>query len=173
MQATMESLGKISVGGIKLSQALAQIDVRWQTETIAQVPLLKGLAEKKINLTYLSISSDQASNKASFCVSIADIDEAKKMIDREPNLRGAVTIIAPVGALTVFPHRSSLTLLRSLMFALISAGCLIYGVASSISALTFITDYRFIDLALEALESIIDLPPHHTPYRQEFLVKQI
>ena len=43
----------------------------------------------------------------------------------------------------------------------------------SISALTLTTDYSFVNQALKALESILDLPPHHTPYRQEFLIKQV
>lgn len=169
----MERLGKISVGGIKLSPELAQFDVKWGSATATLGPLLHGLAEEKINLAYLSISADQVPARASFCVAKADAHRVKKQIDRETALRENTTINAPIGALTVFPHKSSLTLLGHLVTTLITADCPVYGIASSISALTLTTDYNLVDHALKALESILDLPPHHMPYRQEFQVKQV
>jgi hypothetical protein len=164
---------KLKVGGIKVSRELAQVDVQWQAGTHLFPSLLHDMAELKINLVYLSISSNPRPALASFCVASADVNAVKKRIDRESDLSANTRIKAPVGSLTVFPHQSSLRLLGCLVRALTQADCPIYGFASSISALTVNTDYRLIDHALTALESVLDLPPHHTPYRQQFIVKQV
>ena len=156
-----------------MSRDLAQVDVKWQAETNALVPLLHVLAKKKINIAYLSIFSHDLPARASFCMANANVNNVKELIEHVPDLRGNTTIKAPIGSLTVFPHRSRLSLLGRLLIALTKSGCPVYGVASSISALTFNTDYYLVEHALKALEAILDLPPHHTPYRQEFLVRQI
>lgn len=166
-------MDKIKVGGIKLSRELVQVNVRWQAETGALTSLLRHTTEQKINLTYLSVSTTLRPAMASFCVADSDFERVKMLIDAEPDLGKDIEIKAPVGALTVFPHRSSFRLLGLMLAALSKAGCPIYGVASSISALTLNTNYWLIGRALQTLESILDLPPNHTPYRQEFLVKQI
>jgi hypothetical protein len=167
-------MGKIKVGGIKLSRELVQVDVTGQVEGgLPAAWLLSLMAEQKINLTYLSASFTHQPAAASFCVAASDFDHVQRLIDSQPDLGQRVRTKTPVGALTVFPHRSDLRMLGLLLTTLSKAGCPIYGMASSISTLTLNTNYWLIGRALQALESVLELPLNHSPYMQEFLVRQL
>ena len=169
-----ERIPKIRVGGIKLSRELVQVDVTGQQgDGFPAASLLAGMTREKINMTYLTASFVGLPTAASFCVAAADFDQVRMLIDSDPDLARRVRTHASVGALTVFPHRSDLRLLGILFGALSEAKCPVYGMASSISTLTLTTSYWSIGRALQALESVLDLPVNHSPYRQEFLVRQV
>ena len=169
-----ERTGKIRVGGVKLSRELVQVDVTGQQgDGFPAASLLAAMAREKINMTYLTASFVGRSAAAAFCVAAADFDQVRSLIDSDPDLAQRVRSRAPVSALTVFPHRSDLRLLGILFGALCEAECPVYGMASSISTLTLTTGYWSIGRALQALESVLDLPVNHSPYRQEFLVRQV
>ena len=77
-----------------------------------------------------------------------------------------------VGLLSVFPHQSSLRILGLSLYALGKASLPVYGLASSLSALTFVTDYCSLDGAVAALVSYLEMPPNQGPVRAEFRVTQ-
>ena len=165
---------KVKVGGIRLSRELVQVDVAGQSaDEVPGASLLLGLAEQKINLACVTASLTQTPVVVSFCVAADDFDAVQRMIDGKPDLRQQIRITSPVCCLTVFPHRWDLSLLGRLLSCLSTAGCPIYGVASSISTLSFNTNYWSIGRALAALESMLELPLNHSPYKQEFLIRQI
>lgn len=169
-----EAMGKIKVGGIRLSRELVQVDVTGPpADGLPGVSLFSDMAEQKINLTGMTASLTHPPAVASFCVAAADFNPVQLLIDRKPDLKQRTRITAPVCCLTVFPHRWDLSLLGRLLSCLSSAGCPIYGVASSISTLSFNTNYWAIGRALTALESVLELPLNHSPYKQEFLVRQV
>ena len=165
---------KVKVGGIKLSHELIQVDVTGRLEAgLPAASLLSRMAKQKINLTYLTASFSHQPAAASFCIAATDLDQVQRLIDCEPDLEQRIRTIAPVGALTVFPHRSDLRLLGLLLTVLSRADCPIYGIASSISTLTLNTNYWLIGRALRVLKSILELPLNHSPHRQELLVRQV
>ena len=108
----------------------------------------------------------------SCCVESGDISRVKKVIDIEPALKENIEYISPVGALSIFPHHSKLKLLGLSFYILGKQQLPLYGMASSISSLTFITDYSQLDEAVSILLEYMDLPPNHAPFRPEIHVIQ-
>ena len=82
-------------------------------------------------------------------------------------LKENVEFISSVGALSMFPHRSNLKLMGLAFYLLSRAHLPMYGMATSISSLTFITDYSRLDEAVSTFLKYVDLPPNHAPFRQE------
>jgi len=110
--------------------------------------------------------------RVSCCVDAGDINRIKKMVALEPNLRETVEFISSVGALTLFPHRSNLKLMGLALFLFGREQIPMHGIASSISALTFITDFPILDNAVSIFLKYVDLPPNHAPFRPETQVIQ-
>ena len=101
-----------------------------------------------------------------------DANRVEKLVAMEPELRENIEILPAVGALTLFPHYSNLKLLGLFFYLLGEAHLPLYGMASSISSLTFITDYPQLDNAVSTLLEYVDLPPNHAPFRPEIHVIQ-
>jgi hypothetical protein len=59
-----------------------------------------------------------------------------------------------------------------LIDALRAASLTVYGFASSISSLTFVTDYAELDTAVAAIKQHVDLPRGFVPLRPEFRIRQ-
>jgi hypothetical protein len=108
----------------------------------------------------------------SCCVESEDINRVKQLIDKKPTLKKNIEFILPVGALSIFPHHSNLKLLGLSFYLLGKQHLPLYGMASSISSLTFITDYSQLDNAVSVLLEYMDLPPNHAPFRPEIHVIQ-
>lgn len=101
-----------------------------------------------------------------------DAERIKKVVAEEPIPKENLEFISGVGALSLFPHYSNLKLLGLSFYLLGKQRIPLYGMASSISSLTFITDYSQLDEALTTLLEYMDLPPNHSPFRQEIQVIQ-
>jgi hypothetical protein len=108
----------------------------------------------------------------SCCVAVEDRHRVRNLIDSELELGGDVKFIPSVGLLSVFPHQSSLKILGLSLYAIGKARLPLYGIASSLSALTFITDYIHLDKAAETLEQYLELPSNQRPFRSEIAVRQ-
>jgi hypothetical protein len=77
-----------------------------------------------------------------------------------------------VGALSIFPHQSNLKLLGLSFYLFGEANLPLYGMSSSISTLTFLTDYTKLDSAVAKLLEYVVLPANHAPFRPEIHVIQ-
>lgn len=162
------------MGGIKLSPEMVQLNcVDRPGETLRIARLLRLLAENRINLPFLGISSTTRNTVCFCCLETEDDYRAQGLLELEPDLNSCVERIAPVGTLTFFPHQSSLQLLGLVMTVFGRTGLPLYGTGTSVSALTVSTDYRLLDRALGALEAVLELPAHHTPFRPEFRIRQV
>jgi hypothetical protein len=64
-------------------------------------------------------------------------------------------------------------LLEGILGAFARAGLPVHGVASSLSALTFATDYGRLNTAARTLLEMADLPSNPIPARPQWRVKQI
>jgi hypothetical protein len=87
-------------------------------------------------------------------------------------LKKNIKFSTAVGALSMFPHHSNLKLLGLSFYLFGELRLPVYAMASSISSLTFITDYQQLDNAVAALLEYVELPPNHAPFRQDIRVIQ-
>jgi hypothetical protein len=164
---------RIGLGGIKFSLELVQLNCRdLPGERGRAGRLLRHLADNRINVPFLCLSSADQAGITSCCIEAEDFGRIEGRI-QDADLRPHLSWIEPVGTLTLFPHQASLHLLERTLVSFEQAGLPIYGVGTSLSALTVSTDYRLLDRAVMALETWFDLPPRHTPFRPEFRVKQL
>jgi len=162
-------IGKLPVGGIKLSHELVQLHL--MPGTGVQVhDLLDRLAQARINLVWVSLDGLEGQLTGCCGIAAADRDKAESAL---LSLNGRYEILSPVGTITIFPHRSRVKLMEAVMTALAAAGIPIFGLVSSFSALTLATEFRRLDEAVAAVCRIVDLPENHTPFRPGFCVKQL
>jgi hypothetical protein len=165
---------RIRLGGIKLSLEMVQLNCLDRPgENLRAARLLRLMAENRINLPFLGLSSTTSNTVCSCCLETEDYLRSQGLLELDPDLNSSVERIAPVGTLTFFPHQSSLQLLGLVMSVFGRTGLPLYGTGTSISALTVSTDYRLLDRALSALETVVELPAHHTPFRPEFRIRQM
>ena len=174
MNNTLESIDKkIRINGIKLSMELVQINLlnRFFSQDF-RVLFFQLLAQHQINIPFILTSGMGEKNIGSCCVAAEDFHRIKKVVAGEPKLKENLEFISGVGTLSIFPHHSKLKLL-GLSFYLFGRKHLpLYGMASSISSLTFITDHSQLDNAVSILLEYMDLPPNHAPFRPEIHVIQ-
>ena len=162
------------MGGIKLSPEMVQLN--WfdrPGENPRAARLFRLMAENRINLPFVVLSSTTRNTVCSCCLDIEDDHRAQGLLKRDSDLSSGVERIVSVGTLTFFPHQSSLQLLGLVMAVFGKTGLPLYGTGTSLSALTVSTDYRGLDQALSALETVVELPPHHTPFHPEFRIRQM
>jgi hypothetical protein len=162
-------LRKFSVGGLKLSLELIQIRLLSEAGVTA-AEIFRRLADKQINLAGVTLDALDG-QPAGVCYLSAE-DRSSAECALEP-FKNSFEILAPVGALTIFPLQSRLELIGRLLSALNSIGLPVYGMATSLSSLTITTDYRRLDEAVSAVCQVVTLPDNHAPFRPEFRIKQL
>jgi len=174
MENTRKSIDKkIRINGIKLSKELVQVNLlnRFFPQD-SKALFFQLLAQHQINIPFILISGMGEKITGSCCVAAEDAERIKKIVAEKPIPKENLEFIPGVGALSLFPHYSNLKLLGLSFYLLGKQRIPLYGMASSISSLTFITDYSQLDEALTTLLEYMDLPPNHSPFRQEIQVIQ-
>ncbi|MDH3344127.1 MAG: hypothetical protein OEL58_02715 [Desulfobacteraceae bacterium] len=174
MNNTRKSIDKkIRINGIKLSTELVQVNLLNRSFPHDSRPLFfQLLAQYQINIPFILISGMGEKIIGSCCVAAEDIDRIKILVAGEPKLKENLEFIPDVGTLSIFPHHSNLKLLGVSFYLLSKVRLPLYGMASSISSLTFITDYSLLDEAVTTLLEYMDLPANHAPFRPETHVIQ-
>lgn len=165
---------RISVGGIKLSPELVQfIFTRPVTENCVLAPVLAIIAGKQINITYLSLSASSREISTSLCVNTEHLMIVKPILEDFVKNPQSLQCIPSVGTITIFPHRNSLILLGRIIRAFAVNQLPVLGVCTSISALSINIAFSSLETGIKVLENIVELPDNHSPFRQEFHVRQI
>jgi len=174
MSITQTGLNKkIRINGIKLSTKLVQINLLNGSLPENTRPLFfRLLSQHQINIPFILTSGMGEKIIGSCCVAAEDINQIKKVVAGEPKLKEKLEFIPGVGTLSIFPHHSNLKLMGLAFYLLGRAHLPMYGMASSISSLTFITDYSQLDKAVSIFLEYMDLPPNHSPFRPEIHVIQ-
>jgi len=174
MNNTRESIDKkIRINGIKFSTELVQINFlnRFLPQD-SMAFFFQLLAQHQINIPLILTSGMGEKRIGSCCVAADDINRIKEVVEVELKLKKNLEFIPGVGTLSIFPHHSKLKLLGLSLYHLGKHHLPLYGMASSISSLTFITDYSQLDKAVSILLEYMDLPPNHAPFRPEIHVIQ-
>jgi len=164
---------KIRINGIKLSGELVQINLldRLPPQDFRAL-FFRFLVQHQINIPFILATGMGEKIQGACCVAAEDADRVEKLVAMEPDLNGNVEFVSAVGALSMFPHRSNLRLLGLSFYLFGEIRLPVRAMASSISSLTFITDYPQLDNAVETLLEYVDLPPNHAPFRPEIHVIQ-
>ena len=164
---------RIRINGIKLSNELVQINILNRLlPQDSRALFFRLLTQHQINIPFILTSGMGEKITGSCCVAAEDIHRIKKIVAGEPKLKENLEFIPGVGTLSIFPHHSNLKLLGVSFYLLSKVRLPLYGMASSISSLTFITDYSLLDEAITTLMEYMDLPPNPAPFRPETHVIQ-
>ncbi len=170
----MEDGEKVRIGGIKFSEELVQVTVACTSPDDSSIyQLLSLIAERNINITFLCHSSATKTLESIFCVESSDFGKIQQVLKFLSFENEQVTFIPSVGTLTLFPHRNNFTLLGQIINFFGKYKFPIHSISTSISAIAINSDYFLLNEIAEKLQTIIQLPDNHAPFRQVFRVTQI
>ncbi len=162
---------RLKIGGLKLSFALCQFELRAPDPPQKILSTISSaLSTEKINIEFLTHSSNKDGTCClSLCVGEDNFASTAAIIhgrDRLP-LHCDVKAREQVGMLTIFPYRSPLAILGVILAEWKGNSMPVYGVATSLSAISVLTDFSAMDKAVEIIQSSFQLPSNHAPLRPE------
>jgi len=167
---------KVKLGGIKQSLELCQFDLRGPDVPERMVSKISRLlASQKINIGFITYNElNSGFHHVTLCPYQADSRRASGILNTTGTLPADWTIQSRehVGIITVYPHRSPIKILAGVMMSWASKSIPIYGMATSLSAISFITDYGAIDKGIAALRTTFQLPEDHAPIKPELIYYQ-
>jgi aspartokinase len=165
---------RTKIEGIKLSSELIAINFRNISDSEDPIShICQLLALNQINMPFLSVSRAGTKIQLFCCVSVEDKTRIKDLIHSESVLSSSAECINGVGLLSIFPHQFSMKILGLSLQALGEACLPIYGLASSLSALTFVIDYTHFHKAIASLRAYLDIPYDRVSLKPEIQVRQI
>jgi aspartokinase len=167
---------KVKLGGLKQSLELCQFDLRGPDSPEKIVPgVCKLLASRKINIAFLTYSQpNNQCHQLTICPHQYDFVRTSTVLNDRGTLAGGWEIQARehVGILTIFPHRSPIKILGLVMVSWAAQSIPLHGIATSLSAISFITDYHTIDKGIEVVQELFQLPEDHAPIKPELIYYQ-
>jgi len=167
---------RVKLGGLKQSLELCQFDLKGPDTPETIVPrVCKLLAAQKINIAFLTYSQlNREFHQITMCPNQYEFARASGALNTKGALPQGWTIQSRehVGILTVFPHRSPMRMLGLVMVSWAAQSVPIYGIATSLSAISFITDYRTIDKGIAVVQESFQLPEDHAPIKPELVYYQ-
>ena len=167
---------RVKLGGLKQSLELCQFDLRGPESPEKIVPRVsKLLASQKINIAFLTYSQlNNEFHQLTICPPQYDFSRTSGVLNTKGTLpRGwGIRSREHVGILTVFPHRSPIKILGLVIVSWAAQSIPIYGIATSLSAISFITDYHTIDKGIEVVQDSFQLPEDHAPIKSELIYYQ-
>ncbi len=164
---------KIPISGLKLSEPLVAVWLQAQApQSDPMAALCDLLACNHINIAYMTSAGFMDARPMLVCIDAGDQTQAEALVTCDQVLSSVVRFGEPAGLLTFFPHHASLTLLGLTLQIFSENGIRLLGLASSISALTFVLDLHRLDDAAQALLGRFELPPNAAPLRADFIVRQ-
>ena len=167
---------RVKLGGLKQSLELCQFDLRGPESPEKIVPRVsKLLASQKINIAFLTYSQlNNEFHQLTICPPQYDFSRTSGVLNTKGTLpRGwGIRSREHVGVLTVFPHRSPIKILGLVIVSWAAQSIPIYGIATSLSAISFITDYHWIDKGIEVVQDSFQLPEDHAPIKPELIYYQ-
>jgi hypothetical protein len=160
---------ELRISGIKLSPELILLRLLPGVNPPPQ-EIIKQLAARRINLTCVVLHRGGDKLSGFGCIDAKELPRVEKIL---ASVTTGIEKTTSVGSLTVFPHRCRMDLLAAGLRAFSRSGIPLLGVASSLSALSFILPYRRLDDAVRDIVRIAPLPVNHAPLRPHFYIRQI
>lgn len=164
---------EIPINGLKLNGPFAALWVaatELQASTLAA--LYRLLTGNCVTIAYITAGDAMEDEPALCCIDRSETAKVEALFDNDPQLRDQIRVGSDVGLLTFYPHRSSLKVLGSALQLLGEHEIHIYGVASSISALSFVVAFEQLQTAGAILSQGLQLPDTATPVRDTVKTRQ-
>ena len=163
------------IDGIKVSNELVAVKLQSTEEGINTESRLCGvLAKEKINMPFLSISRRGNSVSIICCVDKGEERHAVEVLSPVFTRGGcSIKFIRSAGLISIFPHRSSFKIFIHALSVFVDSGIPVYGMSSSLSTLSFLTDFAAMERLIGLITEQFILPPDHVPLRTEIKIKQI
>jgi len=167
---------KLKIGGLKQSLELCQFVLRGldSSEEIAS-KVSKLLLSQKINMELLTFYSQRNNyHQLTFCISQDKFSATSEILKKEGSLPRDWEINSreQVGIITIFPHQSAIMILGLIMSSWAAHSIPIYGIATSLSAISFVTDYQLADKATKVIQDLFQMPEDHAPIKPEIRYHQ-
>ena len=167
---------KLKIGGLKQSLELCQFDLRGPDSSEKTVlGISKLLASQKINVNFLTYYPNTNSyHHLTFCISQDRFSDTSEILKKEGSLPMGweVNCREHVGIISIFPHHSGMKILAIIMVSWAEQSIPILGISTSLSAISFVTDYHVIDKAIKVVQDLFQLPDDHAPIKPEILYYQ-
>ena len=142
---------KIRIGGAKLGKELVQLNLWGREGWKHSKALYRELAKRKIALHFLSTVCCGEHLWTSCCMSPPDRESIQSYIDGDSSLREHISWIDSVCLISMYPHRHDLGAVILALSEFGKASIPVYGMASSLSSLTFSTPYDLVEKARSVL----------------------
>ncbi len=163
----------MKIEGIKLSEELVLVNFRnLSTSSDCLSRFCQTLVYKQVNLVFLSKTDNDKNSQISLCTAITDQVRVREVVAAEPGMASCAEFVSPVGLVSIFHHQFSLKMLGLVMSIFGRVPLPLYGSASSLSSLIFITDYDQMNRAVEAIREHLDVPSDQIYLRPETRVVQ-
>jgi aspartokinase len=138
----------IRIDGLKRSRELVQLRFSDALESgVPGIRIFKDLTEMRINIHYLSRITFEKKSYTSFCIAPEAEEQVRSIVEADLCLKNQVTYVPSVGLLSLFPHQFNLSVVGKSLRALRKSSISVFGMATSISSITFITEYGQLDKA--------------------------
>jgi hypothetical protein len=131
------------------------------------------MGENRINLPFLCDAARDATTSGTYCMLSEDTPRAKRVIAGDETLAAYLDYLPSVGSISVFPHNFNLAFLGSMLRLMGQSGAPLYGLATSISALTMITDFSRLEQTAGYLAQHVSLPGNHSPFNPDIRIKSM
>ena len=160
--------------GIKLSLEMTLIVIRSSASALdPNARFLKLMGENRINLPFLCNAARSEGVSGTYCILSEDTPKAKRVIAGDETLAIRLEYLPSVGSISVFPHNFNLAFTGAILHLLGQSGAPLYGLATSISALTMITDFSRLEETAAFLAQHVSLPGNHSPFNPDMRIKSM
>jgi aspartokinase len=150
---------KVPMQGVKRCGELVQVSLVNASPPEDFLPgFLRTLTQSRINMNLFVGKATEKDIQFTCCVNSSDGSRVRELTDNVTGLSGYAEFHHPVDLISIFPHQFNLKVVGLGLMAFARAQIPLYGICSSLSALTFITDHTHSDKALAILEEFFDLP---------------
>jgi len=160
--------------GIKLSLEMTLIFIRSSSSALdPNARFLKLMGENRINLPFLCDAARDATKSGTYCMLSEDTPKAKRVIAGDETLATRLDYLPSVGSISVFPHNFNLAFLGTMLHLMGQSGAPLYGLATSISPLTILTDFSRLEQTAAHLARHVALPGNHSPFNPDIRIKSM
>ena len=164
----------LRVDGIKLSLEMTLVTIRSSSSDLEPFArFLKLMGENRINLPFLCDAARDAKRSGTYCILSEDTPKAKRIIDQDETLAARLEYRPSVGSISVFPHNFNFVFMGTMLHLMGISGAPLYGLATSIAALTMITDYSRLEATAGHLARHVSLPANHSPFNPDIRIKSM
>ncbi len=163
----------MTINGLKLNGPFAALWIAASEQKASTLAALyRLLTVNCVNIAYMTTGDAMADEPALCCIDRSEAAKVEAWFDNDPQLRDQIRVGSDVGLLTFYPHHSSLKMLGSALQLLGEHEIHVHGMASSISALSFVVAFEQLKEAGAVLSQGLQLPDSATPIRDVVKIRQ-